>query len=739
MTISSVSAGSLKLQSTKNLQRRVIHYCACIAAALLIPALLAGDAMAQDSPTLTARRIDSAITLDGHLNEPAWQTAIPATDFRQFEPNSGEPATQPTEVRILYDTDHLYVGVTCSYSEPGKIVAHELEYDGHFHDDDWFSVAFDTYNDKRSAFVFTVNANGARWDARMVSSLRNSQFDDDWNGIWDTRVHRTESAWTAEMVIPIKTLSFPRADVQAWGLNFHRYAIWKNEDIIWAGSGRNDGYMQLAAYGTLLGLEGLKRGNRTEVKPYVLSGIEHESNKYNGRLKYGLDVKYPLTSDLTLDLTTLTDFAQIEADRTIINLERFSYRYPEKRDFFLEGADIFSFASSSTAPFYSRRIGLTPSGVQVPILGGAKLTGKVGDYQMGVLNIQTEAEAGMPSTNYGVVRMKKDVFERSYIGMIATNLADETGHTDQVLAVDGRYQTNKFLGDKNFNIGGYLSKNFNHDVSHSTFAGRCFITMPNDQFNLFLLHHARDVNYDPEIGFVNRPGVRQYMGNLHITPRLNRKHIRKLLFMPISINYYTDMDNMWITRITSFSPFGFSTPSGANAGFSVFHSYENHTEDFKLFGDTIIPAGDYDWWHVNSAIRTNPKRAVSVHLHSQFGNYYSGTRTLMDADFDIKVNKHLQLGPVLTYNRLKLGADELETKEYGIRATTNFSTRLAARTFLQWNNQSELVNLNFRVHYIPRIGSDLYFVYNHQWKDSLTGYRTFYNTAVAKIDYQFTF
>jgi hypothetical protein len=403
----------------------------------------------QIRPVLT----QSPIKLDGLLVEPAWENAEPINDFTQRELSEGASPTEKTEVRILYDNNNLYIGVICYDSEPEKIIHKELKLDGNLKSDDMFAFVIDTYNDKRMGQYFEVNPNGARFDASFNNGVQIWSLNEEWDGIWDVYGRITEYGWSVEIVIPFKTLRYPSTETQVWGINFMRIIQRKHEEVLWRGWKRNDGIFQLSKAGTLHIAEPLKKGLQLDVKPYILTGVERELDSDSDEVfNYGLDVTYGLDSNTTLTLTTKTDFAQIESDKEIINLTRFNLRYPEKRDFFLEGAETFSFTQGSSNLFYSRRIGISPEREEVPILGGIKLTQKTGSFRIGIMSMQTDEKNGYPQTNYSAIRVKKDIFEQSYVGFIATNLLDGKRHDNQLYGVDFKYRTDKFLTDKNFEV-----------------------------------------------------------------------------------------------------------------------------------------------------------------------------------------------------------------------------------------------------------------------------------------------
>ncbi|MFC1551498.1 DUF5916 domain-containing protein [Candidatus Latescibacterota bacterium] len=698
---------------------------------------------------LSAAATQAPLTFDGFLNEPFWKDAVPATGFTQQEPVEGVPESETTEVRIMYDTENLYIGVICFDSDPSKIIANELSVDGDLAGDDNFSVVIDTFNDRRGGFYFSTNPNGARLDGKLTGSRstgrrragdtrRRSDVNLDWNGIWDAAAKITDRGWSAEIIIPFKTLRFSDEQMQEWGINFKRDIARKNEQSLWTSWRRDDGLMQLTKAGVLGNLNDIKRGSKLEMIPYSFAGVEKdEGKKTDENLKAGIDIKYPLTSDLTLDFTTYTDFAQIEADQTIINLTRFDIRYPEKRDFFLEGAEIFNFSSHYTSPFNSREIGISEDVGQVPIIAGSKVTGKAGDYSLGLLVMQTGSEDVYPSTNYSVVRVKKDIFEKSYFGIIATNMYDTDKHSDQSFGVDFSYKTDTFMKNKNFEISADLAEN-KSGADSGTRAGRFSIRYPNDLVDMFLYYKNVGENYDPEMGFIQRSGVHQYMARSTISPRPDLPYIKQLRFVPMNLSVYNDISGRLESREIEISPLGFTTKSEDVFSFSLLSSYEYLGEDFNIFNNINIPVGDYEWWNYATTYQTNPNRRVSMTALYQWGDFYNGTKNTVETLMTVKFNKYFSVTSDIAFNELIINSHKFDTREYSVRLNSNVSTRLNARTYIQWNNEDKLANLNFRIHYIPKIGSDIYFVYNHLL-GGYQDYRTTYNTAVCKIAYRITF
>jgi len=682
---------------------------------------------------IRAVRIDVPVVLDGLLNEPVWNEAEPVSDFTQRELHEGEEATEKTEVRVLYDKDNLYIGVVCYDSEPGRIIHKELKRDGDLRADDNVAFILDTYRDFRSGFCFSVNPNGARFDA-LISSGGRWGLNEDWNGVWDAAAAIGDEGWSVEVVIPFKTLRFPVSENSSWGFNLRRIIRRKNEEVLWTAWQRNDGLFQLSKAGLITGLEGVGMGKTMDFKPFTLVGREVTEDSKDNDFKYGLDVKYPVLSNLNLNLTLFTDFAQVEADRTRINLTRFSLRYPEKREFFLEDAATFRFPLPGADVFYSRRIGITPDREQVPVLGGARITGKLGGYRVGVLSMQTDAKHGMPSTNYSVVRVKRDVLEKSSVGFMATELHDASDHFNRVLGTDFTYRTSSFLGNNNVTVYSALAASFDGADKGENVAGGVSVYYPNDLFLNSLQYYFIQENFNPEVGFVRRTGIQVLNAAFRYTPRPNIPHVKKIILKPLDIYYLTDGGSRLLSREYEIRPLGLEFNSGDEFEFNIINNYEYLDEDWNIFGDVIIPKGIYDWWCNEIQYDSSRSRPISLRLRTRWGDFYSGTRNSVSPGIEYKFSRFMALTAYCSYNRIKIGGRKFNTREYSGRAILNFSTRLTSRTVLQWNNEDKQLNLNFLVNYIPKIGSDVYFVYNRIW-DGALDYRTTRKTGIFKIAY----
>lgn len=731
---------------------------------LLFAALLVTAVIGKSAAQITSVAIDSPIHIDGSLSEKAWSSAQVVSDFTQRELTEGAAPTEKTEVRIIHDESTLYIGIKCFDSEPGKIIHKELKWDTILGSDDRIGVVIDTYHDKRQGFCFSVNPNGARDDGTFLSD---QAVNYQWDGIWEAASRITDFGWSCELAIPFKTLRFPTTEQQEWGINFLRVIARKHEEVVWRSWRREEGVTHLASAGTVMIPNRVTRGRQLDVTPYVLGGGQkvrqyflsggQEVSQLNtdNIFKYGVDLKYGISSNTTLDLTTKTDFAQIEDDKYVINLTPFPIQYPEKRDFFLEGLETFDFTQGGTKLFYSRKIGIDDSLKAIPILGGGKLTQKKGGYRLGILSVQTEDTAEFPSINYTVVRVRKDLLVQSYIGFIATSVfdtkhhatsvIDTTHHDNQVIGMDFGYKTDKFMGNKNFEIQGYLTGSSNDGVKHDNLAGRVYFYYPNDLINWYGLYHALDTNFNPGIGFASRVGIKNYIWQLQITPRPHLPYIKKLVFKPFDINYTTGMDGTLQTRYEEIRPLGFIFNSGDVLDFKIWNKYHfiDDPKGYTIFGSTVIPRGVYKWWYTEIAYTGSRTRPVALDLNANLGDHYNGTRTIISSSLSFKRTKYYALSADMTYNDITVTDNNAKecrftTREYGGHVGVDLNTRLSSSVFVQYNNASRLVTTNFRIHYIPRVGSDIYLVYNNIAEEQFD-YRAKQNAALLKLNYTYQF
>lgn len=664
---------------------------------------------------ISALRIASKIKLDGRLTEEAWLKAQKISNFTQRELNEGAPASEKTRIGIVYNEKSLYIGVWCSDSEPDKLVRKEMKRDFRYSSEDNIEVIIDTYHDRRNAYLFVINPNGARADSLVSNEGRKKNSA--WNGVWDAAVHITKEGWFGEIEIPFSTLKFPNKSSQAWGINFERNIRRKNEQVRWQGWSRNYDLEQVSHAGTLIDLEGISSGHLLEVKPYFSGGLEKEPGQAVDKVgKIGGDINYLLTSNLKLNLTAHTDFAQVESDRSRINLSRFSLYYPEKREFFLEGKSSFEFGLGRSAEvFYSRSIGIRDR-EEIPILGGARLIGKSGRTNIGVLSLQTAREGEEPTTNYSVIRLSQDVLGQSNIGFILTG-KNSSNVSNYVYGVDANYVSSHLFGDKNIAIGGALAQSSTKGIQDGRNAAyRFYLSYPNDRIEYDLAVYAVQKNFNPGMGFVRRKNYKMFYTELQFNPRPSfLPWIRKMEVKPIDINVYlTDDTNKMESVSMEWRPLGFGTKSGEWFEYNIQRFMDRLDEPFDIHDGVMISKGKYWFTRHEIQFSTFRGRRISLDTELSWGGYYSGTRTAADLSVNLNVNKHLNLAANYQWNKLKFSQSAFRTKELGGRIAYAFNTKLNTSLFGQWNNEDNEILLNLRLHWIPKIGSDFYLAINQE-------------------------
>lgn len=666
--------------------------------------------LSAQTKTATAVRVTSAPAVDGVLDDPVWQNAIPIRDFTQQEPIAGSQPSLQTEVRIIYDDEYFYIGVMCYDDEPDKIIARELKWDGRISSDDNIKLLFDTFNDNRSAYWFGTNPLGAQDDA-LLTGFEMKDFNEAWNAIWDVECKIIDNGWSAEFRFPFSTFKFYNKEKQVWGFNIERGIRRKNETVLWTSVGQNLGLIKIAEAGDLTGIENIQRGNPIYIKPFFTAGAQF----INGDKKYiyepGLDVKYGVTETLSIDATVNTDFAQVESDRSRINLSRFPLFFPEKREFFLEGMKTFDFnLGGSNNLFYSRRIGIS-GGRQIPIIAGAKLVGRVGYFEVGAINMQTATKNEEPTTNYSVARAKYDLFGSSSIGVLFTNKLSSKGYS-RGIGTDMNFAFNDFLGDQNLIVRASVAKTEEKEGAKNSWAGNFFIDFPNDLIDTYLGYRFIQGGFNPAMGFVSRKSFQQLTYNLQVSPRINKYGIKKVEFEVFESNMYYDSNGNLQSAQFTMSPIGIETENGDQLGFGIHRTFDKPVEDFEIFNGTKIYAGNYWYTTYGVSIETSSSRNIYAELDYSWGGYYNGTRNSFSSQLSLTANQHLTISGDYSFNQIDINSGRLKTHEIGSRLIYSFSTRVASSIFTQWNNEDNEVNINFRINWKPKVGSDFYLSIN---------------------------
>ena len=715
----------------------------------------------RELPRMSAHRISEEIKIDGVLDEPVWQSVQPIRQLYQITPDQGDPATEQSEVRILYDDKKLYFGFVFFDSEMDKIVANDMRRDSSgLRANDYGFLLLDTYNDRRNAVFFRFTPVGGMEDTAVSNS--GGSLNTSWDIVWECRCRINEDNWTVEIAIPFSQLRFEQSDVMNWGLNFGREIARKREIAAWNEAPKTYGGLakyRTAYFGTLEGLEGISPSRHLELLPYVLPGASYESSMEETEAVFeaGLDLKYGVTPNLTADLTVNTDFAQVEADQEQVNLTRFSLFFPEQRPFFLEGASIFDVGiprpSFRRPPplllFYSRRIGLA-KGHAIPILGGGKMTGKIGPYGIGILNVLTNAfkdeafDFGQPSidephTNYSVVRVNRDILKGSTVGGIFINKQDADTY-NRTMGFDFSYRPTREI-----NIDGLWSRTFDTDVTDvsTTSFGNPQVSPKSNAFfiggdwrtNLFRFNGSyTDIgeDFNPEVGYIQRRDVRRFRGGGSYTPWPDKFGIREIQIGP-EIDLVLTQENTLETReITFETQFEFKT--GDDIGFEVKNTTE-HLDVGFILQEGEIPYGEYNFTSFQTSFRTSSSRMISGQLQVEFGEFYSGTRRGFLIDATARPNAKLSIEPFIEFNRITLPDEKFDANAFGGRISYSFSTTLFTKLFTQWSTDRDVLSANFLVNYIYRPGSDFYLVFDQNYDTRDGGIKRLGWTVVGKMTY----
>lgn len=662
---------------------------------------------------LRAQKIDAHIELDGLLAEPEWQQAQAASGFRQNQPREGEAATENTEVRVLYDEGNIYVGVKCYDHEPQKIVAQKLQRDGGLEDDDMFAFLLDTYHDKRNAYFFATNPNAAEEDGQMIDGAFRADLD--WDGVWEVRAKIHDEGWSAEFKIPLWNLKFNALAEQSWGINFTRIIKRKTEITNWASWSRDNlgGFLRVSRAGDLVGLQNVRPGRNLQVKPYGLSKVLRDDLLTSAPIKdekldAGLDVKYGVTSNLTLDMTANTDFAQVEADVEQVNLTRFPLFFPEKREFYLESANTFQFGEENffgpppIQLFYSRRIGIQNVRDQneiVPIIAGGRLTGKVGNYELGLLDMLTDEKSGAPQSHFSVVRVNRDVAQRSKVGLIFTNRVNHGRGHQQAYGADANLWLSNPLVFQSFFAQ-------THDSRGATkTAWKLGLDFTKDHWGWFASHMAIDSAFAPGVGFVLRSNIRRSFATFRVSPQPNGSFLRRTNIFQ-NFSHLTNIDGRvqdWDYRLTFINELA----NGDNLVFGYGRLFERLGASFQFPSGLRINAGDYYSNLFEANYESSAKRKFVAFGSAYWQEFYGGELRSWAGGFGYTPNAHWA---VRANYRRTLG--ELETDLFALRVNYAHNTRLFINTLVQYNSETNELSTNLRLNFIHSPGSDLFLVYN---------------------------
>ena len=681
--------------------------------------------------------------IDGQLTDEAWALAPAQGNFVQREPEYGKPSSEKTEFRVLYDDKTLYLGVWAWDDDAARIMASEMKRDAGLNKGDQLKITIDTFHDHRNAFYFSTNPLGAYKDANTVENGRTINYD--WNAVWDNKTSIDDQGWYIEIAIPLSQLRFKTAIGESlWGINLCRILFRKNEESYWVPFPREwgaSGFSRVSNAGVLSGLKDLKSRRRIEFVPYALPTAARDyvtHTEADVDAKYGGDFKFGLTNDLIADLTYHTDFAQVEADQEVVNLTRFSLFFPEKRQFFTEGAGIFDFGKAVAglggeaaahdpgllALFYSRRIGLV-DGQQVPLIGGGRVTGRIGDYALGVLNISTEEETlatrQLDNANFTAIRVKRNVLAKSSVGMLLLNSVNGISEFNRALGFDaglvlGRYVTFTSLFAKTFSpstqstSGQAQGPLRSGQAPGSTSAGVVDFLWKNDKFNYGAQYQDIGEHFNAEMGYIPRLDIRAGKVKGGWTPRPRWKGVRQLIVNG-TMDYFENHDGRVESRSQDLSAH-LQRQDTSGITISTAREFDNLTTPFATAA-TSLPVGAYSWTTASASYSSNRTKRVYGSLGGDAGGYYNGDRQAVRLNMTIQVGKTLLFEPNYTHNRVQLpGRPDYASNVLNFRASHSFSPDFYLKGFIQYNDDRKTASFNFLWWYHYKPGSDLYVVYN---------------------------
>ena len=689
-------------------------------------------------------RVPEGPRIDGRLDDPVWQSAPVVDGFRMVEPRPGEAPSERTEARVLFDAHSLYIGVYCHDSEPGRISANTMAHDsggssggyggygGYGHhgsslsSEDVVRVLLDPFQDKRNAYIFFVNPRGARGEGLAYagdSSLN-------WDGIWEAKACRLADGWSAEMRIPFKTISF-RPGLGVWGINIERTIARKMETIRLSGTTLDSNFNNPNVAAPLTGIEGVRQGKGITFRPYGLASATKEnlvSNRYDGTMDGGFDLYKSFTPNLVGVVSYNMDFAETEVDERRINLTRFPMFFPEKRMFFLEGSENFSFSSSiSFTPFFSRTVGLY-NGTQIPVLFGTKLYGKIGSTNLTFLDVQTRdtrvadpaAEGGMrdlPGRNLLAARVTQNIFAQSKVGFIFTN-GSQTGERNSLFGMDFNYSSSKFLGDKNLMLAAWGVYNWNETEAgrHHGFGFRA--NYPNDLWNVQSTYAYYGEALNPGLGYMMRQGIQTgfLMAGYQPRPKGWLGSLVRQFYFNASGDYYWDLAGHLESSTVSASPLSFRTQSGESFGLSLMANHDVLPFDWNVSDDIVLPAGPYDWTSCSLNASSASHRTVVVEAGYSFGGYYSGTIDNWSVGLTTKLKGYATLALDANLVRGNMPQGRFSENVYQLKADIFLSPDLGLMNYIQFDDMSNTLGWSARLRWQITPGNEVYLVYNRNWE-----------------------
>lgn len=694
-----------------------------------------------DRPSVSAQYVETAPLIDGEvLGEDYWQAVPAVTELWQIQPNSGQAASEKTEVYIAYTNTTFYIAVVCHDAQPDKLVVSDARRDASLDNTDSFIFLVDTYHDGQNGFIFGTNSQGVEYDAQVNNegqgnfNVNRQQggiiggFNINWDASWEVKAKVGTFGWSAEFAIPLRTLRFKSGENQSWGFNFRRNIRKSNEIAYWAPMPIQFDLNRVSMAGELTDLN-LKNPGNLKVIPYVLGQVardyEDPDSKTDVQPEVGVDVKYSVTPSLTLDLTYNTDFAQVEVDDQQVNLDRFNLFFPEKRPFFLENAGQFSVGSPGEVDlFFSRRIGIGANGQQVPIIGGARLSGKVNKTNIGFLSMFTEGveEEAIDPNNFTVARVNHEFAKRSAIGAAFINregMGDVEDDFNRTFAFDGR------LGiGKKAQLSGFYARTVTPGINDGAQSFQFKSNYLWNGLDLSAAYTEVGEGFNPEVGFLLRNAFRK--PELRILKQIRPKNFMGILELRPHISYrsYWDFNNFLVTSFLHVDNH-WEWKNGIELHTGINFTLEGVVEDFEISNEVIVPAGSYRHHEAQFVFFTNPSKMFSINIRSITGGFFGGKRYANSGTLAIRLGDKFNSEWSLIHNDIQLPYGDFTTDIFRARLSYSFTPLIFVQSLFQYNSVSGIWSSNARFGWLQQANTGLFLVYNETTADGLIRNRSF--------------
>jgi hypothetical protein len=725
-----------------NISKQVVLTALCIYFSVYLGAPATAQSVqvgeGRDQKTIQLVRTDNRPVIDGVLDESTWDSAAFVDEFHQIIPVEYAPPSERTEVRVLYDDDALYVGVTM-FIDPDLISANTLKQNTPFFgSDDYFSLSFDSFNTQRGGYFFSINPNGVRVDG-LYRNI--TQFYADWDSIFYVETTINEEGWIAEFEIPFKSISFdPNNDT--WGMNFSRRIQSKNEQMVWVS---NDRRFDPSSAGLVTGLEGMNQGAGLDI--VTSTSVSHDKSFIAGtsdtNIEPSVDVFYKLNSGLNASLTANTDFSVTEIDDRQVNLTRFSLFFPEKRDFFLREADLFEFGrlSQNGRPFFSRRIGLSRGGQAIDLELGGKISGRIGDLELGALTIRQDESGAVDADTLSVLRVKKGLFGESTIGAIYTD-GNPTSNLDNSLAgMDFLYRTSNLPGGRVFEVSSWYQQSNTEGISGDDSASGIEFNFPSQEgLTGGVVFKQFDENFNPALGFANRVGVDQSVAAVNYNWRPDTGPFQALFFS-MDWERFRDSSGNLQTKSHSVTPLQLTTNVGDSMFLRSNFDKEVLVEPFQIFPGVVIQPGEYDFENHGIEFRGANFRKLSGRIAYVEGTFWSGRQNRVFGNVTWSASARIRGNVGFNVTNTKLPEGDFITRLFTAGLDYVFSNKLSLVNLVQYDNVSETLGINIRLNWIPVPGQEIFFVLNHNMEDfdRDNRFHSAASTVTAKFSYTFRY